>query len=109
MMIDGQEEEIGVVSSAVMVDKSADGDGESGAAMKSPSQLRGGTKRHYKKDTRYLYDLYTLTYDNHECLELVEEHSAFVEERNCAEVIGRRAQRFVYEYTANGDRQLMVF
>lgn len=26
-------------------------------------------KRHYKKDTRFLYDLYTLSYDNHESLE----------------------------------------
>lgn len=26
-------------------------------------------KRHYKKDSRYVNDLYTLTYDNHESLE----------------------------------------
>lgn len=26
-------------------------------------------KRHYKKDTRYVNDLYTLTYDNHESVE----------------------------------------
>lgn len=25
-------------------------------------------KRHYKKDSRYVNDLYTLTYDNHESL-----------------------------------------
>lgn len=28
-----------------------------------------GTKRHYKKDSRFLCDLYTITYDNHESLE----------------------------------------
>lgn len=27
------------------------------------------TRRHYKKDTRFLNDLYTLSYDNHESLE----------------------------------------
>lgn len=29
-------------------------------------------KRHYKKDSRYVNDLYTLTYDNHESLDTVE-------------------------------------
>lgn len=28
-----------------------------------------GIKRHYKKDTRFVCDLYTITYDNHESLE----------------------------------------
>lgn len=31
-----------------------------------------GVKRHYKKDTTFVNDLYTLTYDNHESLELNE-------------------------------------
>ncbi|KAK9872319.1 hypothetical protein WA026_017127 [Henosepilachna vigintioctopunctata] len=30
-------------------------------------------KRHYKKDTLYLYDLYTLTFDNNETLESLDE------------------------------------
>lgn len=28
-----------------------------------------GVKRHYKKDSRFVCDLYTITYDNHESLE----------------------------------------
>lgn len=30
-------------------------------------------KRHYKKDSRYVNDLYTLTYDNHESLYMTNE------------------------------------
>lgn len=30
-------------------------------------------KRHYKKDSRYVNDLYTLTYDNHESLYTTNE------------------------------------
>lgn len=30
-------------------------------------------KRHYKKDTSYLYDLYTLTFDENETLESLDE------------------------------------
>lgn len=30
---------------------------------------KGGMKRHYKKDSRFVCDLYTITYDNHESLE----------------------------------------
>lgn len=30
-------------------------------------------KRHYKKDTSYLYDLYTLTFDENETLESMDE------------------------------------
>lgn len=30
-------------------------------------------KRHYKKDSRYVNDLYTLTYDNHESLYLTND------------------------------------
>lgn len=36
--------------------------------MDSLSSLKS-IKRHYKKDSRYVNDLYTLTYDNHESLE----------------------------------------
>lgn len=45
-------------------------------------------KRHYKKDSRYVNDLYTLTYDNHESLyttnELISLHFTMndVEEEN---------------------------
>jgi len=28
-------------------------------------------RRHYKKDSRYVNDLYTLTYDNHESLDTI--------------------------------------
>jgi hypothetical protein len=37
-------------------------------AMDSLSSLKS-IKRHYKKDSRYVNDLYTLTYDNHESVE----------------------------------------
>lgn len=30
-------------------------------------------KRHYKKDTKFLLDLYTLTFDNHETLQSLDE------------------------------------
>lgn len=36
-------------------------------SMDSLSSLMS-IKRHYKKDSRYVNDLYTLTYDNHESL-----------------------------------------
>lgn len=39
--------------------------------MESLSSLKS-IKRHYKKDSRYVNDLYTLTYDNHESLDTVE-------------------------------------
>lgn len=39
--------------------------------MDSLSSLKS-IKRHYKKDSRYVNDLYTLTYDNHESLDTVE-------------------------------------
>lgn len=35
-------------------------------------------KRHYKKDTCYLLDLYTLTFDNHESLESLGEYVSFL-------------------------------
>lgn len=51
-----------------------DNNGETGASAESePVASRGGVKRRqYKKDTIYLYDLYTLTYDNNEQLESIE-------------------------------------
>lgn len=40
--------------------------------MSSP-QATLKRKRHYKKDTSYLYDLYTLTFDENETLESLDE------------------------------------
>lgn len=37
--------------------------------MDSLTTIDVASKRHYKKDTRFVYDLYTLSYDNHESLE----------------------------------------
>lgn len=34
-------------------------------------------KRHYKKDSRFVNDLYTLTYDEHESLDTVRLFSSF--------------------------------
>lgn len=34
-------------------------------------------KRHYKKDSRFVNDLYTLTYDDHESLDSVRLFSTF--------------------------------
>lgn len=39
-----------------------------------------GVKRHYKKDSRFVGDLYTLTYDDHESLDTVELINVFDEE-----------------------------
>nr|CAD7405993.1 unnamed protein product [Timema cristinae] len=50
-----------------------------------PSAERKDTRRHYKKDTRFLLDLYTLTYDNHETIDSLEEVR-----RNDREEIRRR-------------------
>lgn len=41
---------------------------------------RGTLKRHYKKDSRYVNDLYTLTYDEHESLDTVKLFSIFNDE-----------------------------
>lgn len=56
-----------------------DNNGETGATAESEpvaSSSRGAgggvKRRQYKKDTIYLYDLYTLTYDNNEQLESIE-------------------------------------
>lgn len=35
--------------------------------------LSSRNRRHYKKDTTYLLDLYTLTFDNNETLESLDE------------------------------------
>lgn len=34
-------------------------------------------RRHYKKDSRFVNDLYTLTYDDHESLDTVRLFSSF--------------------------------
>ncbi len=36
---------------------------------------RAGPRRHYKKDTRFLLDLYHLTYDDHESLDTLDDLS----------------------------------
>lgn len=41
---------------------------------------RGVKRRQYKKDTIYLYDLYTLTYDNNEQVESIEMFSSIENE-----------------------------
>ena len=45
--------------------------------MDSISQLEMFPKRHYKKDSRFVNDLYTLTYDDNESLDTVELFSVF--------------------------------
>lgn len=45
-----------------------------------------GVKRQYKKDTIYLYDLYTLTYDNNEQLESIEMFNT-IENENVGKVV----------------------
>lgn len=50
--------------------------------MNSLSSLSGFPKRHYKKDSRFVNDLYTLTYDDHESLDTVQLFSVF----NCENV-----------------------
>lgn len=39
--------------------------------------LKMHKKRHYKKDSMYVFDLYTLTYDNHESLDNIIEYVSF--------------------------------
>lgn len=46
-------------------------------AMESLSTLATTPKRHYKKDSRFTNDLYTLTYDDNESLDNVELLSVF--------------------------------
>lgn len=45
--------------------------------MNSLASLSGLPKRHYKKDSRFVNDLYTLTYDDHESLDTVQLFSVF--------------------------------
>lgn len=33
----------------------------------------GDTRRHYKKDSRFVYDLYTLTFDENDTLDSLDE------------------------------------
>lgn len=48
-------------------------------ADRGPSSLPAfaarGPRRHYKKDTRFLLDLYHLTYDDHESLDTIDDLS----------------------------------
>ncbi len=46
-------------------------------SMSSLPSLSGFPKRHYKKDSRFVNDLYTLTYDDHESLDTVQLFSVF--------------------------------
>lgn len=41
-------------------------------------------KRHYKKDSRFVNDLYTLTYDDHESLDSVRLFSSFANQVSCS-------------------------
>lgn len=50
--------------------------------MNSLPSLSGFPRRHYKKDSRFVNDLYTLTYDDHESLDTVQLFSVF----NCENV-----------------------
>ena len=42
------------------------------------SILTGDLRRHYKKDSRFVFDLYTLTYDDHETVDTVELFTSIV-------------------------------
>lgn len=52
-----------------------------GAPLDGPASLSSlpyaFDKRHYKKDSRFVNDLYTLTYDDHESLDSVRLFSSF--------------------------------
>lgn len=52
-----------------------------GAPLDGPTSLNSlpyaFDKRHYKKDSRFVNDLYTLTYDDHESLDSVRLFSSF--------------------------------
>lgn len=68
-------------------------------------------KRHYKKDSRYVNDLYTLTYDNQESLYMTSElfslHNTFnsddndVEEMNVSFIVPRK--RFSYKVKSHSN------
>lgn len=62
---------MGAAAVAGNVNEEEIGDGaEEGTRMAAVG--RGVKRRQYKKDTIYLYDLYTLTYDNNEQVESIE-------------------------------------
>lgn len=52
-----------------------------GAPVAEPSSMSSlpyaFDRRHYKKDSRFVNDLYTLTYDEHESLDTVRLFSSF--------------------------------
>lgn len=50
-----------------------------GASLTEPTSLSSlpFDRRHYKKDSRFVNDLYTLTYDDHESLDSVRLFSTF--------------------------------
>lgn len=67
----GAEGGMGAAAVAGNVNEEEIGDGaEEGTRMAAVG--RGVKRRQYKKDTIYLYDLYTLTYDNNEQVESIE-------------------------------------
>jgi hypothetical protein len=82
-------------------------------------------RRHYKKDSRYVNDLYTLTYDNHESLEdTVELISSLyfrtdIVDVSCTprwkflaktEIYSAIANRFLFGFTVClGDSQICVY
>ena len=41
-------------------------------------KLRAQTRRHYKKDSRFVFDLYTLCYDENESVDTVELFTSIV-------------------------------
>lgn len=45
--------------------------------MNSVFDLTSLSRRHYKKDTRFVNDLYTLTYDDHESIDTVKLFNNF--------------------------------
>lgn len=67
----GAEGGMGATAVAETVNEEDIGDeAEEGTRMAAVG--RGVKRRQYKKDTIYLYDLYTLTYDNNEQVESIE-------------------------------------
>lgn len=48
--------------------------------MGSLANMSKAIKRHYKKDSRFVMDLYTLTYDNHESLDSLTEVVSIIEQ-----------------------------
>lgn len=67
--------------------------------MDSLSSLKS-FKRHYKKDSRYVNDLYTLTYDNHESLDTIEliSNSPDVDDKVSLMLIYSSISIFLYKH-----------